>query len=271
MKLDVLICCFNHSINRLDKVLLSPRGDVQYIIAHQYEQPEFKTVPVFLNRPDVKVFQSYGKGLSKNRNVALRNGAGEICLIADDDVAYTHDFFDIIIKSYQQHPDKDVLLFKIRTMAGEPEYKAYPDGDYLLTRKEKKHYLSSIEISFRRNSLSRQGIFFDERFGLGSEYFSSGGEEGILIDDCLKRGLKVYFINEYIVNHPFISTGKAETITTAKFKSELAYYFRTMGPVFLLYLIFRYKHFSYSRNIFKCFTTVCVVCYILWFKKHITK
>ena len=41
---------------------------------------------------NIRVFNSYEKGLSKSRNLAIQNALGEICLIADDDTEYLPDF-----------------------------------------------------------------------------------------------------------------------------------------------------------------------------------
>ena len=42
--------------------------------------------------PNLKVINSFEKGLSKSRNLALKNATKKILLIADDDVIYLPDF-----------------------------------------------------------------------------------------------------------------------------------------------------------------------------------
>ena len=49
---------------------------------------------------NVRVINSFEKGLSKSRNLAIRNAMGDICLIADDDITYKKGFKkDIITES----------------------------------------------------------------------------------------------------------------------------------------------------------------------------
>lgn len=270
MKLDVLICCYNKSINHVGGVLLKPRNDVQYIIAHQYDNPEYSIIPDFLDREDVKVVQIFGKGLSKNRNNALRNSTSEICLIGDDDVIYTHQSFNTIIEEYKQNKDKDIILFKIKTLNNGPEYKAYPTSNYLITRGSFKHYISSIEITFKRENIIKNNIFFDERFGLGSKYFCMGGEDEILINDCLKKKMRVYYVNKFIVEHEFMSSGKLlqHLPITDKLKQEIAHNFRIGGGAYLFSSIINYRHYVHSINVFKYFAIICIVLYVLLFKKR---
>lgn len=60
---------------------------------------------------NIRVVNSFEKGLSKSRNLALENAAGKILLIADDDVIYQEGFSTKIINAYNQFPDAAVINF----------------------------------------------------------------------------------------------------------------------------------------------------------------
>lgn len=204
--ISILISTIDERINQVNNVLLSPRDHVEYIISHQYTDEIFKEIPPELKRRDVTVSQVKGKGLAKSRNNALKLASGDIGLFADDDVNYRESYIDTVEKAFLSNPEIDIALFKIKTDPGEPEYKNYPDQQFGL---EKVLYApSSVEIAFKIDSIRKSGIFFDERFGAGRELVINN-EETIFIEDCLEKGLKVIFVPEYIVEHPYESTIKS--------------------------------------------------------------
>jgi len=207
MNINILISTIDDGILNVHYLFLEPRIDVKYIISHQYTDDKFKKIPeALLERRDVIVSQLIGKGLSRNRNNAIRVADGDIAVIADDDIRYLPDSFNIIEKVFEEDKDLDVACFKIKTLVGEPEYKDYPGNAYRL-EDDNHHYISSIEIAFRLNRIKEKQIYFDERFGIGAPVMMAG-EESIFIYDCIENGFKVVFFPEYIVDHPYQSTMK---------------------------------------------------------------
>ncbi|GAL71214.1 glycosyl transferase group 2 family protein [Jejuia pallidilutea] len=169
---------------------------------------------------NIRVVNSYEKGLSKSRNLAIKNAVGDICLIADDDVEYVKEFETITKEGFIKFPEATIIRFKIDTFTGE-QYKAYPKtGGQLLSRKSIKP-TSSIEIAFKRKAILEKGIAFNTLFGLGS-YFQSG-EEYLFLKEILENNLKVYFEDKYIVKH------KKESSTTNVTEKD---FLRTKGAIY---------------------------------------
>lgn len=234
MKINVLISTLNKGIEGVPHILLEANPGVCYTIIHQITENNFTVPPMLLQRDDVRIVSTRTKGLSKSRNLALAHAEGDIGLLADDDVRYTPESFDIIRKAYQDRPEIDIACFKIRTNDHEPEYKPY-HPDPLTIEGVPPHFISSVETSFRISSLKKSVIQFDERFGLGSGRFISG-EEMIFIYDCLQQGLHVQYFPEYIVQHPYESSGKIET--PEKYTTVGAVNARTKGYL-SLFITFR--------------------------------
>lgn len=205
MILNILISTIDGGINNISDILLSYREDVKYIVSHQYTDEKYLTIPEKINRPDVIVSQISGKGLTKSRNNAIRLATGDICVIADDDVRYTNKYFNTILRVYQEKK-VDVACFKIYTGKGNKSYKNYPEIETKITSLQ-THTPSSIEITFKLNSVIEKKILFDERFGMGS--WLNGGGENLFIIDAINKNLKVNFFPNYIVQHPFESTIKS--------------------------------------------------------------
>ena len=206
MRLNILISTHNNKVANIPSLFLPYREDVSYIISYQYDNEEsLALIPKEFKRDDVMFLPMQGLGLCKNRNNALIHADGDIALIADDDVRYTNEYLDKVIEVFKNNPATDVALFKIKTRDDEPPMKRYPltGGRYKVV---KGYYPSSIEMAVRVSSVKGK-VYFDERFGLGSEYLNSGEEE-VFIKDCMKNSLRLDFFPYYIVEHSYQSTGK---------------------------------------------------------------
>ncbi|MDX1637136.1 MAG: glycosyltransferase family A protein, partial [Balneolaceae bacterium] len=201
---NILISTIDSGIHNLDNVILEPRDDLSYILVHQYTSEEYKSVPSFLNREDIRISQIKGRGVTRSRNLAIELSDGDIGLFADDDVTYQPGYFDTLIRVFEENPDLDVALFKIKTGPDEPEYKDYPDQ---IRSIQQAPAVGTVEIGFRINRIKEKEIFFDERFGAGQPLLI-GSDERLFVQDCINSGLTVTYFPEYIVNHPFESSVK---------------------------------------------------------------
>ncbi|HEL9629661.1 TPA: glycosyltransferase [Streptococcus suis] len=127
-------------------------------------------------------------GLSASRNEAISYAKNEdICQIADDDMIFVDNYKEIVENAYKEFPEADVIVFYVDLENHAIARSSIPKG--------RMHYLnamrtSSVQISFKKSSLERVGLKFDERFGIGATYGS--GEENILLFDALRKGLKLY-------------------------------------------------------------------------------
>ncbi|OPL12317.1 MAG: hypothetical protein AVO34_07345 [Firmicutes bacterium ML8_F2] len=204
MRINILVATLDQGIKRVPNILLPQRDDLQYIVSHQVTSRKYRKIPSELNRKDISVVQIEGRGLCRNRNNALALADGDIIILADDDVRYRDEYINNVQAAFADDPDLSVACFKIDTPPGEQEYKEYADRSYLLNEEE-HHYISTMEIVFRLDRIKEEGLYFDERFGLGSK-LNSFGEEAVFIYDCLKAGLRVKYIPQYIVEHPAVST-----------------------------------------------------------------
>jgi glycosyltransferase involved in cell wall biosynthesis len=147
--------------------------------------------------PNIRVINSNEIGLSRSRNLAINQAVGNICLLADDDVVYLQDFEKSILESYNKLPDADVITFKTITTENKP-YSKYPNQITDLHTFYKK--VLSVEISFKRESILQNNLFFDENFGLGSVF--QDGENRLFFEEVFKiNQIKTYFTPENIVIH----------------------------------------------------------------------
>ncbi len=154
--------------------------------------------------PTVRVINSFEKGLSRSRNLALKNAMGKIVLIADDDVVYENDFDTVIIQAHNQY-DKAVISFCIEKPNGLLFKKYLQKAKMNLSLIELFNVLS-IEISLNKAILDKSGVTFDENFGLGSTF--EMGEEAVFLSDIKNQNQQIAFVPSVIATHPEMSSNE---------------------------------------------------------------
>lgn len=241
------------------RFVVSHQMSQEYADAHkdEFHLPEGTdgSVREALLREDVVYSAFVGKGISQNRNHALDtiedyfvkiipadghwdipihdgrliNGdvlSIEKALFADDDVRYPDNIVEIVDDIvYNKRNGYDIFCCKIATPKGQPEFKKYPEKAFVF--KDIPLYgdytVSSIEIGVNLYPIVEAGIRFDENFGIGSDKWPEGGEETIFLSDCMKAKMTVNYSPDYIVEHPYESTGKGKkTVRKAKMMEAVA-------------------------------------------------
>lgn len=154
---------------------------------------------------NIRVINSFTKGLTNSRNLALENAKGPVCLIADDDVIYNSNFEAVILKSFKENAIANIITFKMKDLEGE-DFKNYTASTWhsVLSLKQ----VNSVVIAFKLKDVIAKNIIFNPYFGLGSTFETA--DEYIFLRDCLKADLKLWFQSDYILSHDINSSGKLE-------------------------------------------------------------
>ena len=190
MKLQTLVA----TMHRTDHSLLEKmniRSDA--IVGNQCDRNEVETF-LYQNH-QIKWLSFAERGVGLNRNNTLMRADGDIVLFADDDVVYCDDYAQTICHYYETHPEADVVIFNFRMRRGNGEY-------YERVRKEGRANSWSVTrygtycISARTEKLKLANVHFHLMFGGGSRF--SSGEDSIFLQDCIKKGLKVYTCRKII-------------------------------------------------------------------------
>lgn len=151
-------------------------------------EKEYHASHTCINKKDVtvKYIETKERGLSKSRNMAIRNATEDICILCDNDVEYIEGYEDVILKAFDDIPDADIIVFYIeRPEKPVPNYPTMRRMNYLSVLK-----IFSPEIAFKRANLA--DIHFNELFGAGAKY--KMGEENIFLYDALRAGKKIYYV-----------------------------------------------------------------------------
>lgn len=182
--------------------------------------------------PTVRIVNSFEKGLSKSRNLALQITQGKIILLTDDDVVFINGFENILLKKFNENKDAAAIQFRVEDMLGKA-FKEYRKHSGILSTRGIL-YTMSIEMAYNRNTILKSRIEFDENFGLGAAF--PLGEEHIFLGDLKKAGFSILYHNEVIARHK--AEKNSDNITSKRrFETIGAYYVRMFPKTFYFWLV----------------------------------
>lgn len=251
MNLEVLISCMNQQ----DMKIAEMTGiQTDALIINQCPQSEIlneiKSDQNTSGRQNktlvnIRMLNTNTRGLSKSRNVAIQHAVGDVCLLCDDDEQLDFSYEEIILKAYEALPDADIICFRIANQPSRLKQKTQRLTKWTAMR------IASWQITFRREAIINSGIRFDENMGAGTG--NGGGEEVKFLRDCIKAGLKAYYVPN--------SIGVVAQTESTWFKGFDRDFFYKRGvtnrymlglPMAILYAIY----YSYvKRNLYKAYVT----------------
>lgn len=169
MTLEVLISCMHQSdwsiiqrSNIQTDVLIVNQCDIDAVEEHTFLNLSGKNC-------HVRMIHTTERGLSRSRNMALKNAKGDICIFCDDDEVFESDYEQSILNTFHAHPNHSIIAFRLNY-----DRKTFPSKECTYNRFTSGR-LSSAQIAFRRAQILQQNIMFDVKMGSGTG--NGGGEE----------------------------------------------------------------------------------------------
>ncbi len=199
MKISVLVPTLGAREKELERLLYSlhqqlyKNFEVILVVQGNYLSVE-KIVSSFCSLAIRKVYLQE-KGLSKARNVGLKEVTGDIVVLSDDDCWYPKDAFGKIADIFQKEPSVKVVLTQIYDKERNVLYKSYLHKKCYISNKLQLMSKSSIEIAYRKNGIRSSG--FDERLGLGAEFVCGEEVDFLIRNFCEKEYLYIPAITVY--------------------------------------------------------------------------
>lgn len=132
----------------------------------------------------IRMISTCERGLSRSRNMAIKYAKGDICLICDDDERLAEDYVQKILGAYQRHPEADIIAFNYE------DQKPRASRKLILSEKRSSKWRAfpSVSLTFKREVVQKNELWFDLRFGAGSGIISAG-EESCWQNGAVKLGL----------------------------------------------------------------------------------
>lgn len=266
MKLDMLYSTYQNGIFPLIKNLPQPNTSVNIIIIHQINESfndENGIIQLLNSRTDIQYYESYTKGVTISRNIALGKSQGDIVLFCDDDVVYKKDFQDRIIEQYEKNPTLGFITFS---------YSNYLDMQSFapkFSQSKFKHNLKTIlrvgtiEVTARRKFIIKNKIKFAEDMGAGAKYFLC--DEPVFLSQFLKKNIHGIYYPLVICYHPPESSGQ-EFNKIEAFGSRYLCFTRIFGSFLGLGLYYLYLTKNFNK--FKTLSDVNNALFIMFKMKH---
>ncbi|MGO2275497.1 glycosyltransferase [Pseudoalteromonas nigrifaciens] len=196
---------------------------------------------------DVQVIKSTSKGLSKSRNIAIKEVYTEWVWFQDDDFLIDEiqllSFLDSLLNNYV-----DIALIRIGSLENsEKYYKNYVNYSKFTRLLSLK--VSSIEIIAKVNFIKKNKIEFDEKLGLGTELPCC--EENKFMLDSFDKGANVDFCTQTLCYHTTIPENR--NVDYVKNLQAKGYFLKSLSNPIAFILIFKWtftikSKFNFLKN-----------------------
>ena len=138
-------------------------------------------------------------GLSRARNVGLREIAADLVAFPDDDCTYPPGLLERVAERFRAEPQLDGLTGRAEDERGRSSASWKADAA-LLTRDNLWNRANAATTFLRRELVERVGEF-DESLGLGSGRRSSSGEETDYLVRAVSAGARIAYDPSLVVRH----------------------------------------------------------------------
>lgn len=189
MRLEVLVSCMHQKDASIIK-----RSNIQsdVLVINQCDENKEEAFNFVNKRGEscrAKIIYTTERGLSRSRNMAIRNATGDICLICDDDEVMEEDYVEKITQTFKDYPRYDIIAFMLNYPEKKFSSKTYSVGYFQAAK------IGSWQIAFKRDKLQ---VTFCEKMGSGTG--NGAGEENKFLVDCLKSGNKMRYVPTLIAS-----------------------------------------------------------------------
>ena len=204
MNLAIIISALGENLHKIENWISSDilEKTNEVIIVIQ-KSKSFESKIKKLEEIGCKVFVDNKIGLSRSRNIGIKNCNSDFFWILDDDVYTDSNMIEHILIEIQSKK-ADIYTFRIsRNKSHSVMYKKYSS----ISKVSKLRLLktSSIELVISKKMIDKYNIIFNENFGLGSKYPMC--EENLFLLDCYIKKMKIIHIPKVVVIHEDISSG----------------------------------------------------------------
>ena len=202
MEFQVLISTmFKVNLNFLEPIFINNNiSDYNIIVVNQTDKDSL----LKSNLSNVIVYNSFERGTSASRNLAIEKASAKYALFADDDTVFDQGFDQIILNEFAKYSDAYLLSFECTTGENKVKHTKYPKPGLhnRLTLKPIHMVVMAVNLEI----LKKSGVLFNKYFSLGGVF--SGGTEYVFLREAYSKDLKSYHINKNIVHHHELSSGK---------------------------------------------------------------
>ena len=253
MNLAIIISALGKNLYKIDNWISNDiLNVVNEIIIVVQKSENFEAEIKKLKNIGCKIFIDDQLGLSRSRNIGIKNCKSDFFWILDDDIYTNLNMIESILDQIKSNK-ADIYTFRIaRNKTCDIMYKKYSNNPKVSKLRLLK--TSSIELIVSKKIINKYNIFFNENFGLGSKYPMC--EENLFLLDYYQKNIKIIHIPKVIVEHENIGSGYTSINNNSLIaKGYICQKFGLIGLLVILrwYLriIIKYQKFSSIRYFLK--------------------
>ncbi|WP_144107710.1 glycosyltransferase family 2 protein [Paraburkholderia sp. BCC1886] len=204
MKFSLIVATFGRSIE-LDRLFASLASqsyrDFEVIVVDQNEDDRVRRIVDRFSEQMTILYRRSPKGLSRARNVGLRDVQGDIVAFPDDDCWYAPDVLSFVAGRLKSDSSLDGLTGCSVDGDGRLSQGRWSADTHLVNRYNIWTSATSYTI-FLRSAAVRTVGEFDEKLGVGSGSRWGAGEEVNFLLSAMRAGATVRYDPALRVSHP---------------------------------------------------------------------
>ncbi|WP_429090589.1 glycosyltransferase family 2 protein [Aeromonas rivipollensis] len=219
----------------LGSLRLSIEKDFEVIVVDQSDNNLTKEVVDVFDDLDIKYIKSNVRGLSLNRNIALRLSKGSYYCFPDDDCIFYPDTLEKV-KKYFDANHSDFVLGRIFDRENNINLlKNWPSTNKIVN--DTNYYLLSSSITMFYSDKCRS-VIFDEDMGVGARYGAC--EDPDYLYRVLKSGFRGEYVTEVEVWHPEQKQADLSLEKIKSYTSGFGYFVRKNSSLYNFILLLLY-------------------------------
>lgn len=241
MKLEVLVTTM-HQKDFSKYTEMNLQTDA--VIANQTDRDE--CMITCINGCNVKLISTSGRGLSRNRNIALAHASqnSDLVLFADDDLVFDDGYEKKIIEEFERHPEAEAIKFNLHDLSATRKISMRRIERYEKATRRNMSSSGVCGVILKTEALKKYNLHFHENFGTGTGNYC--GEDTIFLMELIDKKVKFY-------RSPVDIAGIDQTESTW-FQGHNERFFTTAGMVIgtiyprLSYLIVVRSAYKFSKR-----------------------
>lgn len=213
-RISVLVCTRNrpHAIlGCLESILASPLRSMELLVIDQSTDDKTKSeVEKVSDDPRLRYIPTTTKGLSRARNIGIRESKAPLILFTDDDNFAEPDWVERVATEFDENPQIDAVYGRVLPYQDNPH--AGEEGWHCptLMEKEDRHFVRELthsthealghgnNMAFRRKVFVEHGLYME---WLGAGTWMSGGEDTEFTFRILRKGTQMLYSPLPTVHH----------------------------------------------------------------------
>ena len=206
--LSVLLCTRNRGEkvrNAVDSILTNSFTDFELLIVDQSSDGKTKDVIASYPDPRIRYIHTKTTGLSRSRNIAIRESKAEIVVFTDDDCICDREWLAAIVAEYGRDPSLMGVYGRVLPYGEQrEEMHCHCLIDSMETRSADQPVIPykilghGNNMSFKKDVFLTAGLYIES---LGAGTWMKGGEDTELTYRALRKGMKFAYSPAPLVYH----------------------------------------------------------------------